>query len=179
MQWMNPPFAWDASAGHLAVTSAPDTDFWRVTRHGYIKDDGHFFYQPARGDFEATVRVAGQYEAQYDQAGIMLRENERVWLKTGIEFVDGVQQASAVVTRDFSDWSVVPLADNPDFIWIKILRIGSAVEASFSLDGQTFTMIREAYLTEAPMLQLGLMCCAPRGDGFEVQFDDFRVKGGE
>jgi regulation of enolase protein 1 (concanavalin A-like superfamily) len=40
----------------------------------------------------------------------MIRVDETIWLKTGIEFVDGVQHISAVVTRDYSDWSVVKLS---------------------------------------------------------------------
>ena len=55
------------------------------------------------------MKVTGAYWDQYDQAGLMVRFNERVWLKCGVEFVDGVQHASAVVTREHSDWSVAPL----------------------------------------------------------------------
>ena len=33
----------------------------------------------------------------------MVRLDEANWLKCGIEFVEGVQQVSAVVTRDYSD----------------------------------------------------------------------------
>ena len=34
-------------------------------------------------------------------------------MKCGIELVDGVQHASVVVTREYSDWSVVPLPRRP------------------------------------------------------------------
>ena len=43
----------------------------------------------------------------------MLRASDQYWMKCGIEYVDGIQQASAVVTNDFSDWSVTPLQTNP------------------------------------------------------------------
>lgn len=49
----------------------------------------------------------------------MLREAERNWLKCRIEFINGLQQASVVVTRDYSDWSVVPLQDNPTSVWLR------------------------------------------------------------
>src|SRR5512142_647926 len=99
MQWFNPPAASQAGADCLTVTTAPKSDFWRKTHYGFTRDNGHFFYQEVRGDFAVTVRVDGQYKDLYDQAGLMLRVNEENWIKTGIEFFDNHQHASAVVTR--------------------------------------------------------------------------------
>jgi regulation of enolase protein 1 (concanavalin A-like superfamily) len=61
------------------------------------------FYQKIKGDFIVEVKVRGKYQELYDQAGIMVRLDEANWLKCGIEFFEGVQQVSAVVTRDYSD----------------------------------------------------------------------------
>ena len=41
--------------------------------------------------------------------GLMLRINEEHWIKTGIEYVDGVYNFSTVVTDVQSNWSVVEL----------------------------------------------------------------------
>ena len=175
MQWFNPPAQWQASPQGLEVQVDARTDFWRVTRHDFIKDDAHFYYRSVSGDFRAEVTVHGAYQALYDQAGLMLRQDERTWLKCGIEFLEGVQQASAVLTREFSDWSIVPLPDNPAAIRIQVLRIGSAVEVSFARPGQNFVLIRQGYLTPAPTLQIGMMCAAPQGEGFAVRFTDFAL----
>ena len=59
----------------------------------------------SKRDFVASVKVTGQYKALYDQAGLMLRLDDQNWIKTGIEYVDERQNVSAVVTREFSDWS--------------------------------------------------------------------------
>ena len=55
----------------------------------------------------------------------MVRLDEENWLKCGIELVEGVQQVSAVVTRDYSDWSIVPMPSNPTSIWLRIVHKGS------------------------------------------------------
>jgi regulation of enolase protein 1 (concanavalin A-like superfamily) len=175
MNWYNEPTTWTQQEDKLIVTANGKTDFWRVTLHGFIKDDAHFYYQAVTGDFTATVQVTGAYASLYDQAGLMVRESETVWLKCGIEYLAGVQQASAVITRDFSDWSIVPLTDNPTAIWIRVKRSGAAVEVFFSQDDEVYTLIRQGYLSEEPTLQVGLMCAAPQGDGFEVTFEDFSV----
>jgi len=176
VHWYNEPASWDADDGVITVTTDKETDFWRVTRHDFIADNAHFYYYDVEGDFTATVKFTGAYEVLYDQAGLMARHNENVWLKCGVEFLNGVQQASAVVTRDFSDWSVVPLEDNPKSAWIRLQRIGTAFEVSFSRDGEDWTMIRECYLTDAESLQVGIMAASPKGDGFTTTFEDFTIE---
>ena len=86
-----------------------------------------------------------------------------------------MQHVSAVATRDFSDWSVVPLPSNPGAIWLRLTRTGSAIEISFVLDASRYTLLRLAYLAEAEPHQIGVMCAAPQGEGFEVRFDVFAL----
>lgn len=179
MQWYNEPQNWQQQDDVITVTAERDTDFWRVTRHDFIKDDAHFYFREVTGDFTATVKVTGEYNALYDQAGLMIRENERVWLKCGIEYLDGVQQASAVLTRDFSDWSIVALPDNPSEVWFRVERIGSALEVSFSRTGDDYALFRQGYLTEAATVQVGLMLAAPKGDGFSARFEEFAITQGQ
>lgn len=178
MKWYNEPAKWQADGSHLQVTADGQTDYWRVTLHDFIKDDAPFYYDEVAGDFTATVKVSGQYNALYDQAGIMVRESETVWLKCGIEFLEGVQQASAVITRNFSDWSIVPLPDNPATVWFQVKRIGSAVEVYYSRDGEDFNLIRQGYLSTTETLQVGMMCAAPKGDGFDVLFEHYSIVKG-
>jgi len=113
MQWLNEPPEWQAEGDLITVLTGAKTDFWRKTHYGFIRDNGHVYYQTVHGNFSASVKLSGEYSALYDQAGLMVRRDEMAWIKTGIEFVGGVQHVSAVVTHDFSDWSVVALAPNP------------------------------------------------------------------
>ena len=174
MEWLNPPPDWTVDGPTITATAGARTDFWRKTHDGGIRDTGHFYYQWVNGDFTTQVKVSGQYADLYDQAGLMLRLNETHWMKCGIEYLDGVQQASVVVTRDWSDWSVLPLP-NPPAIWLRVDRQGATIEVRFSLDGSQYTLIRQAYLSEAPALQVGVMLCAPTGPGFPVIFDDLNT----
>src|SRR5262245_53986713 len=83
MSWLNPPASTRQSGAQLVVRSGGKTDFWRKTFYGYITDNGHFFGLPVEGDFLFQARVNGQYAALYDQAGIMVRLDERQWMKCG------------------------------------------------------------------------------------------------
>jgi uncharacterized protein len=175
MQWYNCPPSWQKKESIITVTAGAKSDFWRKTHYGFIRDDGNFYYREIRGNFLAQVKVTGQYKSLYDQAGLMLRLDEQTWLKCGIEYLEGIQHASAVVTRDYSDWSVVPLAQNPPSLWLRLKRENEAVEISYSLDGDRYEMLRLAYLTESENLQVGLICASPQGEGFEVSFEEFKI----
>ncbi len=176
MKWLNEPPNWNVENNTIEVTSTQNTDFWRKTCYGYIRDSGHFYYQKLTGDFVAEVKVSGKYQDLYDQAGLMVRLDEANWLKCGIELVEGMQQLSVVVTRDYSDWSMVSIPDNPAAIWMRITRKGSAIEIYYSLDRQQYTMLRMAYLTLAETVDVGIMCASPEGKGFVTVFKEFKVQ---
>jgi hypothetical protein len=171
MEWYNEPPVWKVEGDTIHITSGSKTDLWRQTHYGFIRDDGHLFYQKIKGDFIVEVKVRGEYQELYDQAGIMVRLDEANWLKCGIEFFEGVQQVSAVVTRDYSDWSVVPLPNNPASLWVRVTRRVTAVEVQYSLDGEQYTMLRLAYLTPVETVSVGVMCASPEGNGFPMTFE--------
>ena len=174
MQWLNEPATWTAKENGLAATADGETDFWRLTHDDGIRDHGHFYFESVEGDFTVRVKQTSKYPSQYDQAGLMVRLDERTWLKCGIEVMDGRQYASAVVTRDRSDWSVLPI-ENPESVWFQCQRQDATYTVSYSLDGEEFTMIRQAPLTEEPTLQVGMMFAAPKGPGFDVVFEAYSL----
>src|SRR5688500_8276906 len=74
MKWFNEPKKWTkVNAQQLAVTVDPGTDYWQVTHYGFKRDNGPFYYQEQEGDFEATVKITGQYKELFHQAGLMIR----------------------------------------------------------------------------------------------------------
>lgn len=175
-EWHHEPPRWAEDGNRLSVTTAPGSDFWRVTHYGFIRDNGHFFHQTMRGNFVAEVRVISRYASLYDQAGLMLRVDERTWLKCGLEYVEGVHNLSAVVTRDFSDWSVLPLSDPPTSFRIKVERRDVTVKVECGIEDSDYQMLRLAYLSNVPEMQVGLMCASPEGPGFEVEFEDLSLR---
>ena len=174
MDWYNEPPQWTARDDTVTMHSASKTDFWRLT--GIARDSGHFYYQRQAGDFLIECKVSGGYNTQYDQAGLMVRLDEANWIKCGIEFVDGVQQASAVVTRVYSDWSVAPLPHNPTSLWLRLKRQGTVIEIEYAPDGAHYRLLRQAYFSLADAMDVGLMCASPEGPGFSVTFESVTIQ---
>jgi regulation of enolase protein 1 (concanavalin A-like superfamily) len=50
--------------------------------------------------------VSAGHTTRFDQAGMMVRADERTWLKAGLEVTSGAVQVSTVFTRGFSDVSM-------------------------------------------------------------------------
>ena len=176
MNWFNEPQEWKQENDHLSIFADPRTDFWRKTHYGFVRHNGHFYYEKVTGNFEVETQFRGKYQNLYDQAGVMIRLDESTWMKTGIEFVDGIHHVSAVVTRDYSDWSVVPFYCYPGFLRLKLKREGGAVTIEYCSEEGKWIMFRTAYLSHAQELEVGRMAAAPEGPGFEVLFSEYRVK---
>ena len=177
MQWFNEPMDWEIKNPTTFVMQVPaKTDYWRITHYGFTVDDAPFYYATYGGEFEVKVKITGVYKTTFDQMGLMLRIDHKNWIKTGVEFVDGKQNVSTVVTHNTSDWSVIELDKAPKSLWIKAVRRLDAVEVFFSYDDKEYKMIRTCYLEDNCPVQVGIMGASPDGDGFEAVFEDFEVK---
>ncbi|MFC2126053.1 DUF1349 domain-containing protein [Bacteroidota bacterium] len=176
MQWLNPPKKWSIDKKSLSMFVTPKTDFWRVTHYGFTVDDGPFYYSLQGGEFEVKVKITGEYKTRYDQMGLMLRIDEKTWIKTGTEYVNEKINISAVVTHEKSDWSVIELDHFPESIWLKAIRRLDAVEISYSFDDKEYIMLRLAYFPDNTPVMVGMMAASPDGDGFKALFEEFEIK---
>ncbi len=175
MQWLNEPPEWSGENDRILVTTAPRTDFWRTTHYGHVSDNGHFYHQKARGEFTAQVAFSASYVHRYDQAGLMVRLDDRNWIKAGIEFFNDALHLSTVVTREFSDWSTQRLENPTSEVWIRLTRSRDSVVIEYSLDSNLFQLMRLAYFPVPTTCQIGMMACSPEGSGLRVEFSDFKL----
>lgn len=176
MQWFNEPSQWEINGNKLSMFVTPQSDYWRISHYGFTVDDAPFLYTTYGGEFEAKVKVTGDYKERFDQAGIMLRIDHENYIKAGIEFVDGKYNLSTVVTHRTSDWSVITLDKAIPHVWIKAVRRLDAVEIFYSLDDKEYTMMRNAWLQDNIPVQVGFMAASPDGQGFKASFEHFSVK---
>lgn len=176
MTWFNEPSRWEISDNALIMDVTPHSDYWRISHYGFTVDDAPFYYANYGGEFEAKVKVSGDYKVRFDQAGLMLRIDHENYIKCGIEYVDGKYNLSVVVTHHTSDWSVIPLEQPVEHIWLKAVRRLDAVEIFYSFDDKEYTMMRNAWMQDNIPMQVGLMAACPDGDGFKARFEHFSVK---
>ena len=176
MQWFNEPESYTIRNGKLEMDVPAQTDYWRIAHYGFTVDDGPFLYTTVGGEFEAKIKVSGDYKVRFDQAGMMIRKDHENYVKFGIEFVDGKFNISAVVTHNTSDWSVIELKEPIPFLWLKAVRRLDAIELYYSFDDKEYTMMRTLWMQDNCPLMVGPVAACPDGQGFKAVFSHFKVK---
>ncbi|HAN69986.1 MAG TPA: DUF1349 domain-containing protein [Actinobacteria bacterium] len=161
--WVNEPVRWEVDAtGRLEWDTRPVSDFWRHTGGVMGADDGDAFLLACAGDFSVTMRLSCDFASPYDQCGLMVRVDERNWLKAGVE-LDGGPWFSVVETREHSDWSkqAISSGDAEFTLW----RDGDTLRVGLVDEGMTH-LVRELVF-DGPVA-VGPYSCSPSGPGFPV-----------
>lgn len=175
-RWLNEPKTWSVdSAGDLSLVTDKGSDFWRETHYGFTRDSGHFLGFPTGEAFTAQLRIRGQYEKLYDQAGIMVRVDARRWVKAGIELSDGRAMLSSVLTDGRSDWSTGVYAGDPRDFWMRATVAKGVLRLQVSGDGKTWPLVRLAPFPVAAGYQVGPMSCTPERSGLAIRFSDLKI----
>lgn len=181
--WYNEPKKWSSDGSIITVHTDGKTDFWRKTHYGFERDNGHFYYRsfPNDQDITATVNVRGKYNTLYDQGGLMLRIDEKNWIKCGVEYVDGKQFASVVTTvNGWSDWSVVPIK-SPDVLKLRVKREKDSVHVEYGEgENDELKMMRLSYFPvpdKSQPFMVGIMCASPgeNTQGCEIAFEQLSI----
>ena len=176
MQWFNEPEHWEIKGNSLTMDVPAHCDYWRISHYGFTVDDAPFFYATYGGEFEAKVKISGDYKVRFDQACMMIRIDKENYLKAGIEYVDGKDHLSCVVTHHTSDWSVIELDRPVDYVWIKAVRRLDAIEVFYSFDDKSYTLMRNCWMQDNTPVKVGLAAACPDGDGFSAHFDSFKMR---
>jgi uncharacterized protein len=182
LKWYCEPKHWflDKDAQQLVLKTERETDFWQRTHYGFQADNGHFLHMETRKNFRMTTKVEALPANRYDQAGLMIRFSEDVWLKTSIEYIpDGPSKLGAVVTNHgYSDWSTQYIDRDDVNIYLRISKINNDCYVDYSWDGEDWSQIRIAHLhlPKNSVIQAGIYACSPQGENQSVRFDFLTIE---
>ncbi|MGC2085657.1 MAG: DUF1349 domain-containing protein [Bradyrhizobium sp.] len=173
--WLNEPKRWTAQGDDLEIVTDEATDFWRETHYGFCRDSGHFLGFRTPDAFTAELRVQCDFQALYDQAGIMVRIDAERWVKAGIEFSDGRAMLASVLTNGQSDWATAPYEGHAGDFRMRVTVANGVLRLQVSADGKLWPLMRLAPFPKAKSYLVGPMACTPERDGLPVTFSDFRL----
>ncbi|MDG4793735.1 DUF1349 domain-containing protein [Micromonospora sp. WMMD1082] len=161
--------------GGLSVEPGAGSDLWRHTSYGFVHDDAPALLTPFPAGSAVEVDFRLDWTEQFDQAGVLVRVDDRNWVKAGVEVSDGQPQVGAVVTRDLSDWSVAPV---PDWagrqVTVRVSRAGDALTVRARVAAQPWRLVRLAPLAPEATAWAGPYCCSPSRGGLVVRFTGWR-----
>ena len=160
--------------------SIPIRVYWEDTDAGGVVYHARYvaFLERARSD---ALRDLGRGQQALQQAGLVfavhsmrlefLRPARLDDLLEVTAEVARVGRASVVFTHDFSDWSTMEDLTQRGAVYWRVVRQKDSIEARCSLDGEKFVTVRQGYFPAGQKVMVGVMCCAPEGQGFDATFD--------
>ncbi|MFG1844429.1 DUF1349 domain-containing protein [Micromonospora carbonacea] len=174
--WLHQPVRAEPTPdGGLVVEPGAGSDFWRHTSYGFVHDDGPALLAPLPAGSAVEVDFRLDFTEQFDQAGVLVRVDERTWVKAGVEVSDGEPQVGAVVTREVSDWSVAPV---PQWagraVSVRVSRAGDALTVRARAGDEPWRLVRVAPLAPDAEASAGPFCCSPSRGGLAVTFTGWR-----
>ena len=161
------------SSNALQIITGFETDFWRTTSYGFVRDSGHALLHDFPDNTSFEVTVTADFSEQFDQAGILVRAADTHWVKCGVEYADGVLGVGAVVTSGVSDWSTAP---HPDWlhapITFRVSRSGDALTIRAKSSDRPWELVRLAPIDPSLQWQAGPFAATPTREGLAVSFTD-------
>jgi regulation of enolase protein 1 (concanavalin A-like superfamily) len=121
-------------------------------------DAFHFTYQRLTGDGEMVARVAALSATHaWHKVGVMIRNDLTPGSAHGLMLVSsgkGLAFQRRVTANGSSTHTGGPLLGAPQ--WVKIVRAGDVITASWSSDGQTWNVVGSDTIVMAPTVYIGL-----------------------
>ena len=177
MKWLNKP-VWEKHEEHLSIHTAKDTDYWQRTHYGFQRDNAHAFVREIAGNFRVRARFHFAPTAQYDQCGLLIRENADCWFKCSTEYEnESVSRLGSVFTNaGYSDWATQDISSSIKEMSYEVEFSNRDLIARYSLDGIGFKQMRIGHLqSQESVLQVGIYGCSPEGEGFTFDVIDLQI----
>lgn len=170
------------SENEVAIYAPGNTDWFR---NPIPEEDGSlckpvanapFFYTEVNGDFVFKAKVQPNFRTVYDACALMVIENDILWTKAAFEKSDfGTTAAVCVVTNLVSDDANGCDIDQ-DYVWLQIVRVGDIFCTHYSLDGETFHMVRLFHLPVPKTVKVGIEAQSPAGEGGLRYYSDISLE---
>lgn len=175
-QWNNEPAAVAYDGDDLLVTAVESSDAWRLTSYGFIHDTEHALLAPFSPGTAIEVEYTARFSEQFDQAGLFISASPEKWVKAGTEFADGLLSAGAVVTDNYSDWSLSPALEwLHQRVLIRASWADDAITLRGGIVGQPLRLLRVFPFASSDTVKAGPMICAPTRAGLTVPFHAWRI----
>jgi hypothetical protein len=176
--WDHAPIKWEALPGSGLRVYAPEkSDYFQDPSGVTKKDAAPYLWLNVTGDFVARAQVrAPQSTLHWDAGAIMARQDALHWVKVCYERTDwGVMAAVSVVTNGSSDDANGVELSRPE-VWLQVHRNGDVFGLHYSVDGQTWRMVRLLRMAMPASIKVGLVAQSPGGPGVVIDFLSFSLE---
>lgn len=168
-EWYNEPADVIFKESGMLVTAEPQTDFWQNVPRQFYKDDAHFFFTRKKEDFCLEVSWKAENLSSFDQCGIMVRVDEKNWLKASVlsENTDSPCLGTIVTQNGSSDWAVGPCMKHSDELTFRVKRRNGDYTLWFRFGDNPYILLRQLHLlNDCGEIKAGAYIASPRSSNF-------------
>jgi len=193
-KWINPPQEFRIGETVVSMTTDPHSDFWQRTYYGFRNDNAHALQLTSPENFTFTVKATFDYQAQFDQCGVVMYLDSQNWFKASIEAEnETLSRLGSVVTNlGYSDWATTDILPTR-VMWYRLHRRGPDFLIESSPDGAAFHQMRVFHLhvlgettpemgkqfppkpPEQPV-RFGVYACSPLESSFTAVFSELSLE---
>lgn len=193
-RWVNEPKAYHLSESSIEIVTEPKTDLWQRTYYGFRNDNAPALLFREERDFTFTVKTDFDYQAQYDQCGVLIYIDSDNWFKASIEYEteDFARLGSVATNNGYSDWATRDI-ENRQRMWYRLSRRGPDFLIESSFDGADFEQMRIFHIhalgqtspdksssavknpTGSPV-PFGIYACSPGNSSFIARFSEIAIE---
>lgn len=193
-KWIFEPKVYDVRKDSVSITTEQETDFWQRSYYGFRNDNAPALQIESDDNFTFTTKVRFNYQAQFDQCGLIIYLDSENWFKASVEYENEKfsRLGSVVTNMGYSDWASSDIQQLNE-IWYRLSRRGPDFLVESSVDGVTFKQMRIFHLhklgeTTAEMgksdpplpakksVSFGVYACSPQVSSFTAEFTDMRLE---
>lgn len=193
-KWLHEPATHKITTDTVSITTEPETDLWQRSYYGFRNDNAPALQLESGQNFTFTAKVSFNYNARFDQCGLITYLDNDNWFKASIEFENSTfsRIGSVVTNLGYSDWATtdIPL---PNHIWYRLSRRGPDFLIESALNGEDFNQMRIFHLhmlgdtTEETgkcnppqaaqnAVRFGVYACSPSSSSFTAVFSDMKLE---
>lgn len=193
-KWVFTPEEYEVTPTSVSIRTESGTDFWQRSYYGFRNDNAPALQIESEENFTFTAKATFDYQARFDQCGLVVYLDSDNWFKASIEYEnkDYSRLGSVVTNLGYSDWATRDVA-LPESVWYRLSRRGPDFLIESSFNGHEFNQMRIFHLhalgetTEemgrsnpplpaGTMVPFGLYACSPSDSSFTAVFSDMSLE---
>jgi len=162
-----------ANPGYLRISTQTE-NLWQINVNNKIK----FLRRGPHGDFEATTKLIFNPKEKFQQAGIIIYQDEEnyVMLTRQKDDVQNVKMSWAIAKAEGEKRAATSLTT----LYLKLTKSGSSISAAFSSNGDTWINVGQISGLHFVKPQIGLVGYnAQLNTTVDADVDFFAIKKGE
>jgi regulation of enolase protein 1 (concanavalin A-like superfamily) len=170
LKWENKPLEFSVDKNRIILTAGEKTDMFRDPNVTYNTDNAPKLLFKADSDFVLTASIEHGFENKWDGGAIVLKQDSLNWIKFCFEKdYTGARRVVSVVTKNISDdCNSVEIPGNN--VFYKVAKAGNVITLYYSLNGQTWFLVRHLQFETTGPLQVGFLAQSPTGKSCKVIF---------